>query len=607
MTVIREKRKHRLWFSIKNKLFTALAVQLFVMLAFCGITYSLSTKTVISNYEDSTLTSLEIMADHFSYIIGTMEAKVLEYAIREDTREYVTGFIDDSMEKHRYKRNILSDMGVEIFNSAAIRSLRIIGKYGDVISSDDGQTSGISLGSDFYSGYILSSDLKEFFQSGNSGGWYGAHPVLDEATGMTDSAYSMFYVRNIIDFRSKVGIVILDVSKQFIMEALKNSNLPRESFTAFITDDGYETAYSEEAGISTAKGSVFMEMLEQDEQKSGCYYGDYKGKSYVFLFARVEPSGSCICTMIPEKVITKQVDFMTVFFAIGIATAMTIICIVGYRISRGLGNSVTTTGEILAKATEGELNVRIEHNRHDELGTISDNINSMLDTVNELMTKERKAIERSKEAEIRSLEAQVNPHFLYNTLDAINWVAIEQGAPDAAKMITNLAENLRYSIKNSNEEVTVAQEVEYLRKYLQLQQMRFKYSFDCILDVDEAVMKVHIHKMLLQPLIENAIEHAFVGSQRDNTINVSIFMAEEELMIIVRDNGVGMSREMVDEINSFDYMNDKIYEHIGIRNVATRIKMYYGEKGSLKVISDSNGTELIIVIPCEVSYEDSNS
>ena len=138
----------------------------------------------------------------------------------------------------------------------------------------------------------------------------------------------------------------------------------------------------------------------------------------------------------------------------------------------------------------------------------------MLAEIKKANQQERESMVREKNAEIRSLEAQINPHFLYNTLDTINWQAIEQQQFSISQMITKLAQILRYSIHNSNEIVTIRTELEFLKKYIYLQQQRFDYSFQCSIDADEKVEECCIHKLLLQPLVENTIIHGFPDSGR---------------------------------------------------------------------------------------------
>ena len=167
-------------------------------------------------------------------------------------------------------------------------------------------------------------------------------------------------------------------------------------------------------------------------------------------------------------------------------------------------------------------------------------------------------------------------------------------------MITRLAQILRYSIHNSNEIVTIGTELEYLKKYIYLQQQRFEYSFQCSIDLDERAQDCRIHKLLLQPLVENTIIHGFSGLSRPGEIHISIqYLDSGDISIEISDNGVGMEPEQTEAFNSFDYRSNKIETSIGVRNVITRIKLYYAERGRIHFASDADGTLVTIQIPAE--------
>lgn len=245
----------------------------------------------------------------------------------------------------------------------------------------------------------------------------------------------------------------------------------------------------------------------------------------------------------------------------------------------------------------GNYSVQIETRREDELGKISRQFNYMIRQVDTSIKQENAALIREKNAEIKALEAQINPHFLYNTLDAINWIAIENEQFVISRMLKNLAIILRYSIQKSNGVVILEDEIDYLKKYVLLQQQRFDFSFKCFLDIDESVKCCKIHKLLFQPLVENAIVHGFPGRSGEDTIWIKVCRQDEDtLNIVVRDNGVGMPPELIEELNQFDYRNNKMENSIGIRNVFMRVKYYYGDKGAFSVRSGEDGTEVSLWI-----------
>lgn len=277
-----------------------------------------------------------------------------------------------------------------------------------------------------------------------------------------------------------------------------------------------------------------------------------------------------------------------------------ILCmLIAIRFSEQIDGEVQPILYAMKKADKGDLKVQITVRGNDEFAWISQRFNEMIAQIRISNEQEKDALVRKKNAEIKSLEAQINPHFIYNTLDAINWVALERKEYTISRMLTSLATILRYSIHKSNEIVTVRNELEYLKKYVYLQQQRFDYSFLCMIDVEEEVLEYKIHKLLIQPLLENTLVHGFPGNTGMDEIAIRIHDMEDGrmLQIIVEDNGVGMAPEMVEVFNHFDYQKERIESSIGVRNVITRLKLYYGEEGNFFVESGKNGTKITMCIP----------
>lgn len=193
---------------------------------------------------------------------------------------------------------------------------------------------------------------------------------------------------------------------------------------------------------------------------------------------------------------------------------------------------------------------------------------------------------------------------MYNTLDTINWMAIKQEEYDISNAINSLAQILRYAISNYNEKVTVRDEVKWLKQYVFLQQYRFVNKFVYHIDVKEEIMDYKVHKLLLQPFVENAIIHGFEKGQDQYLLEVVLREVDEELEMIIRDNGKGMDAETVDRINAgYDVDGDE-KAHIGISNAINRIHMYCKAKEKIRINSElKKGTEIRIRIPLGVLSE----
>ncbi|MEY8352814.1 histidine kinase [Lachnospiraceae bacterium 54-53] len=267
------------------------------------------------------------------------------------------------------------------------------------------------------------------------------------------------------------------------------------------------------------------------------------------------------------------------------------------RFANSLQLRVEKITSAMDRAYQGDYTVQIAHEWQDEFGKIARHFNHMVQKIDQSGKLEKEALLREKNAELKALEAQINPHFLYNTLDAINWIAIENQQFLISRMLKNLATILRHSVHKSNGVVSVRSEMEYLKQYIYLQQQRFSFSFHCIMNVDEEVMELKMHKLLFQPLIENAIIHGFPGNTGQDMITVSLQKkGEKHLVIFVEDNGKGMDEALVRELNDYDYTRSTIEGSIGIRNVIMRIKYYYGDEGDFLIESDDRGTRVTAAI-----------
>ncbi|HEX3038044.1 MAG TPA: histidine kinase [Oscillospiraceae bacterium] len=255
----------------------------------------------------------------------------------------------------------------------------------------------------------------------------------------------------------------------------------------------------------------------------------------------------------------------------------------------------------IKKAKKGDFSAHIKVKGERELIFISNEFNDMVLKINGLVENLKKQNDyiyeisnKRREAEINAIVAQINPHFLYNTLDCINWISIKNEDYEISEMIGDLADILRYSIPTINEQATIYEVVEWLKKYLYLHKVRFNNSFQVNFDVDNEILGCKIYKLLLQPIVENAVIHGFKGCTSGKLLTITINKFEQNsLKIEIDDNGAGIPKEKLDGI--FDNGSSK---GIGIKNVYERLKIYYKDSADMKIWSDESiGTRVTIVIP----------
>jgi two-component system sensor histidine kinase YesM len=256
--------------------------------------------------------------------------------------------------------------------------------------------------------------------------------------------------------------------------------------------------------------------------------------------------------------------------------------------------------EGIRQVEKGNFDVQLVVDRRDEFGRIGENFNHMTGTVKELIQEVQEISQKKTKAEIKALEYQINPHFLYNTLDAINWMAVEKNEFEISRMVSNLGFILRYSINKENERVKLSDVEEWLKSYVPLYQIRYGYSFEFQIYMEDEVREKKIHKFLIQPIVENAILHG-IKDMEGAVLQVNIGLDEQSgrIHIIVEDNGIGMEKEKIDIYNQRDRTWTGT-DRIGLANIFERIQLYYGEKGEWHISSvEGMGTIMEFLLPPE--------
>lgn len=230
-----------------------------------------------------------------------------------------------------------------------------------------------------------------------------------------------------------------------------------------------------------------------------------------------------------------------------------------------------------------------------EIMALSDSFDHMVVRIQNLMEQVRGEEITLRKTELKALQAQINPHFLYNTLDAIGWLCEEERSKDAVEMVNALAKLFRISISKGHELIPIAKEVEHARSYLMIQNFRYKNQFTYAFEIEEACLPYLCNKITLQPIIENAIYHGINRMVDEGSITIRIYAQEDDIIFSVADNGVGMSREQCESILKSEPGDQT---GIGIKNVNDRIKIYFGSQYGITIESEPDeGTCVSIRMP----------
>ena len=241
--------------------------------------------------------------------------------------------------------------------------------------------------------------------------------------------------------------------------------------------------------------------------------------------------------------------------------------------------------------------VALEVRDNNEIGRLSRNFNTMTEEIQKLMKQSEEEQKAKRKYELKVLQAQINPHFLYNTLDSIIWMAEWGKNQEVVKMTSSLALLLRKSISNEREVVTIEEEIDYTKAYLTIQKMRYKDKLEYEIETEPDILQEDTVKLVLQPLVENAIYHGIKYKEGKGLIKIQGFRENGDIVLQVRDDGKGMDRETLEHIFE-KHVRDTKSNGVGVQNVHERIRLFYGTGYGLSFESEPDkGTLAVIRLP----------
>lgn len=299
---------------------------------------------------------------------------------------------------------------------------------------------------------------------------------------------------------------------------------------------------------------------------------------------------------IPYTAINRSATELSMILIITALCLLVVSTIFSIMLSNSINTPLKEISSMIGMIKNGHYEYFIIPSGNDELTEIEITINEMASEINRLFNQVYNAEARNKEAQLAALQSQINPHFLFNTLDSIRWQARHNGDLEVAKRIELLAKIFHKVLSDPNEITTIKEELDHTYNYLYFQKLRFKDRLNYQFDVEEHAETAKIIHLILQPLVENSIVHGMEPSDRSISITVEIGIINNMLGIIVRDDGIGEDQSVMDDI--IKNQNNSSEHGIGLHNVASRITLMYGSRGHLSVkTAKGSGTTIIIEIP----------
>lgn len=337
------------------------------------------------------------------------------------------------------------------------------------------------------------------------------------------------------------------------------------------------------------------------ERESHFTFGDYE-----VIQNQLDKNASIVCKIVPRYGLQMQIldiAYMPLLLLIGLLIGLLPLLLI---ISNIVTRPLRRLSEAINEVSGGDFSQQVEVTTHDEVGEVAECFNRMVLAIKELIDENYVITLQEKESELAALQAQINPHFLYNTLDSLYWQATDAGNDEIAESILALSQLFRLVLSQGRREVLVSQEAELVSRYLQIQKMRFSRRLEYEVSIDPAIQRARIPKLILQPFVENAIVHGFENVSTLCRVTVTGTMENGKLHFEIRDTGIGMRQDQIDAIweeEPDQYRKQRIGRY-AIKNIRERLLRRYGEDFTLEIKSDvGKGTDVILILPFEEEKE----
>ncbi len=587
--------------SIKNKLLLLFYIQIVIPLFFISVTSYQKSAEIIEqksiNYSQDILKMIEL---RFNDLSSSMQVLTLELlydsrvydALR--SREY-----EDNIAMYRRANEIRNILRQATLSRSEIQSICLVTKNRRFFSfdSDNGKTRiDIMLPYD--------SAVEAARKGKGKLVWF-----LEKRDGKVSSIYvtRMVYDRDTYD---EIGLMAINIKKEYLESVY--TDLSKES----VNNISILSENNEEIIKESDNNGILKNFYRQQIKGNRGFYIDNKAKILVSYVMLKDPAWK-IVYHIPLKELYREMDTLKKWVLLILAYGLIILSVLSVLTSVDIITPINRLVEGMKKVEKGNKHEDIELDRNDELGYLSERFNRMSRKIDYLVNRIYKEEIALKEAEIKALQAQINPHFLFNTLENINWMAQLNGVPEISNTVSALAKLMDGSIGRGDRTISLREELEYIDNYMVILKSRYENRLEVVKDLDEELMDIRIPRLMIQPLVENAVKHGIEKSRRKGVISLNAYRKNGHVVFEVADNGTGMTEEDLDFLNARLQEDTPIMEgnrsdqgrkSIGLENVNRRIKLLYGDSYGIEIESSYDEyTKVIVRIPDEQGSEGDNS
>lgn len=582
--------------SLKSKLISAFIVLIVFPLIILGIFSSyLYSQEIQNTVVKSAVQSSQQIIKNLDSFLGMM-AKLSEYPLKDEKiRSVLTK--DYSLEEHpEYERS-------RDFDTVRDLLYKNIGTYSNLIDyiylyqaktyEIRGRTPTDSLNINFKpSGEKWLNDISRLE------GGYAIIGVHKDTQTLPRGDYVISVGRSVIEpgTNNNLGVIVINIKTGELEKLWSDSKLTPNSIF-YLVDESDSIIFSRDKNqVSMNIDQILDRRVNYENSINKPVY--LNNEKYYLITSVSKFSKWKTITLIPGRELFSYIDkmFVITLLTIFIITALSVI--VAVLIATGVTRPLYKLNGKMRQVANGNFDIEIGTS-YGEVGEIGRTVQKMIMEIKTLISKIYKEEEEKRNAEMNALQSQINPHFLYNTLNTIKWMANIQGASSIENALNSLSSLFAFTAKSSGDFVPITDEIKFIQDYLKILNLRYYNKFVVSFEIDEEIYKYKTLKFLLQPVIENAVFHGMESTDRKGLLKVAAYCRDNKIIFEVEDNGKGISDEVLENI--FKEENEAArskFNSIGIPNIQKRIKLHFGGQYGLSIQSiDNQGTTVKIEIP----------
>ncbi len=399
------------------------------------------------------------------------------------------------------------------------------------------------------------------------------------------------------------GILLIDIRYSSLQQILDNITLGNQGYLYMVSSSGELIYHPRMQMIET--GQMTENTAMAAGYRDGSFRERYEGEWREVSVKSVGYTGWKLLSVTPEKGLPLGNLKMRLFAVFVVGAFLLVLVLTNTFISSRITTPIQKLERSVNAIEAGDLDTEVYMGGSYEIRHLGRSIGDMARRIKALMQDIVAEHESKRKSEFDTLQSQINPHFLYNTLDIIVWMIENEQKQEAVRVVTALARFFRISLSKGKSIITVRDELEHVRNYLTIQQTRFKNKFIYRIEADEGVMDLVSLKLMLQPLVENAIYHGMEFMDGDGEICVKAYRESKDLWFQISDNGLGMTEgQAASLLDEKDHVSSRRGSGIGVKNVNERIRLYFGEDYGLTIWSEPDeGTTITIHLPAQIYTE----